>query len=130
MDIAPGYYVYLGSAFGSGGLQARLGHHRRGSPRPHWHIDYLRLLTQLTEVWYTYDPEHREHQWAHLSSLLPGATVPLAGFGTSDCRCISHLYAFPVLPAWDLFCRDLFQTLPGHAPLGRAQLAMLSQPQE
>jgi Uri superfamily endonuclease len=26
-DIVPGYYAYVGSAFGSGGLRARIGHH-------------------------------------------------------------------------------------------------------
>lgn len=26
-DIVPGFYVYVGSAFGAGGLAARIGHH-------------------------------------------------------------------------------------------------------
>ena len=39
--IQPGYYVYAGSAFGPGGLKARIAHHMRISQRPHWHIDYL-----------------------------------------------------------------------------------------
>jgi Uri superfamily endonuclease len=26
-DIVPGFYAYVGSAFGSGGLRARIGHH-------------------------------------------------------------------------------------------------------
>src|SRR5688572_21879951 len=73
MDVVPGYYVYVGSAFGAGGLQARVGHHRQVSTRPHWHIDYVRGLIRLTEIWYTYDTVHREHQWARTSSALPGA---------------------------------------------------------
>ncbi len=30
-DIIPGYYAYVGSAFGSGGLPARLGHHLKST---------------------------------------------------------------------------------------------------
>ena len=40
-DIVPGFYAYVGSAFGSGGLRARLGHHLESTASPHWHIDYL-----------------------------------------------------------------------------------------
>jgi len=40
--LEPGVYIYVGSAWGPGGLRARLCRHlygRRG--RVHWHIDYL-----------------------------------------------------------------------------------------
>ena len=40
-DIVPGYYAYVGSAFGAGGLRARIGHHLESTASPHWHIDYL-----------------------------------------------------------------------------------------
>ena len=42
LAVRPGWYVYVGSAFGPGGLRARLRHHCRLAERPHWHIDYLR----------------------------------------------------------------------------------------
>jgi Uri superfamily endonuclease len=29
LTLQPGYYVYVGSAFGPGGLKARIGHHRK-----------------------------------------------------------------------------------------------------
>jgi Uri superfamily endonuclease len=45
-DIIPGYYAYVGSAFGSGGLRARLGHHLEATANPHWHIDYLLQVAQ------------------------------------------------------------------------------------
>jgi len=41
LDIVPRFYAYVGSAFGSGGLRARLGHHLESTAEPHWHIDYL-----------------------------------------------------------------------------------------
>ncbi|MFN8566835.1 MAG: DUF123 domain-containing protein [Kouleothrix sp.] len=41
-----GYYLYVGSAFGSGGITARLAHHQhRPKPLAATHIDYLREHT-------------------------------------------------------------------------------------
>ncbi len=37
-----GWYLYCGSAFGPGGLRARIGHHLKHSDKKHWHIDYLK----------------------------------------------------------------------------------------
>ncbi|MBE0698753.1 MAG: DUF123 domain-containing protein, partial [Anaerolineaceae bacterium] len=39
-----GDYIYLGSAWGPGGLRARLAHHVRIASSPHWHIDWLRRI--------------------------------------------------------------------------------------
>ena len=40
-DITAGFYAHVGSAFGCGGLRARIGHHLESTPEPHWHIGYL-----------------------------------------------------------------------------------------
>lgn len=53
LHVQPGFYVYVGSAFGPGGVRARVWHHQRSSARPHWHVDYLRRTARLVEVWYT-----------------------------------------------------------------------------
>jgi len=55
LSLHPGWYVYVGSAFGPGGLAARLARHRAVEKRLRWHIDYIRAATQLEEVWYTND---------------------------------------------------------------------------
>ena len=94
LRLQPGFYVYVGSALGPGGVRARVAHHQRVSPRPRWHIDYLRARTRLVEVWCCYDRVQREHQWASALELVPGAGIPLARFGASDCHCASHLYFF------------------------------------
>ena len=47
LRLKPGYYMYVGSALGSGGVRGRLAHHMRPAERPHWHIDYLRKKTTL-----------------------------------------------------------------------------------
>jgi Uri superfamily endonuclease len=99
MPLERGFYVYVGSARGPGGLRARLAHHQKVSPRPHWHIDYLRPATRIDRVWCSYARASKEHQWAQAIKKLPGAQMPIAGFGSSDCNCESHLYFFKMRPA-------------------------------
>ena len=117
LALRPGWYVYVGSAFGPGGLGARLAHHRKRAARPHWHVDHLRLHTQLARVWYTHDPVRREHQWARVMPRLPGAEAPLRGFGASDCACTSHLVRFARRPSWRRFQREIRALFPTHAPI-------------
>lgn len=109
--IHPGFYVYVGSAFGSGGLQARLSHHLGPALRPHWHIDYLRRKAKLVAVWYRCGRTRREHTWARALRNVPGSSVPLRGFGSSDCKCESHLFFFPSLPALHSLGARLLQGL-------------------
>ncbi len=98
LRLQPGYYVYVGSALGSGGVRARLSHHMRPAERPHWHIDYLRKKATLEAVWFQYHRKSLEHAWARRFAALPGASVPMAGFGSSDCDCESHLFFFAKCP--------------------------------
>ena len=49
-DIVPGFYAYVGSAFGTGGLCARLGHHVESAAAPHWHVAYLLQVAEPVEV--------------------------------------------------------------------------------
>jgi len=92
MQLQHGYYVYVGSALGPGGLRARIAHHQKLSTRPHWHIDYLRAHAQIKCIWFSYDVRRREHQWAGVMGTVSRAKIPLRGFGASDCNCQSHLY--------------------------------------
>jgi Uri superfamily endonuclease len=96
-EFQPGYYLYVGSAFGPGGLAGRLKHHVKTSPCPHWHIDYLRREATLVQVWFSEDEIPREHEWANMLQALPGAIIPVNSFGSSDCACRSHLFYFPRL---------------------------------
>ena len=99
LRLRRGFYVYVGSALGPGGVHARIAHHRKVSRQPHWHIDYLRRHTQLDRVWYSSGPVRREHDWARFIRALTGASVPIAGFGSSDCRCLAHLVFFTRRPS-------------------------------
>jgi Uri superfamily endonuclease len=67
--------------------------------RPHWHIDYLRKKTTLEAVWFRYHEKSLEHAWAKRFAAMPGAAMPMAGFGASDCGCEAHLFFFRECPA-------------------------------
>lgn len=86
-----GYYLYVGSAFGPGGVRARVGRHMREAKSLRWHIDYLRDATDAIAVWVQYGKQRMEHVWA--SKLLQSDTLAAVdGFGCSDCKCLSHLF--------------------------------------
>jgi len=117
VSVQPGFYVYVGSAFGPGGLKARIAHHIKISERPHWHIDYLRPAMDLNQIWFTYDSRQREHQWAGVLASFSGATILISGFGASDCRCKSHLTFFDSPPSGDGFRRRLHASLNPHGKI-------------
>ncbi len=98
-DFLPGQYVYSGSAFGPGGLRARLNRHLSGTARLHWHIDFLRRAAPASEFCYTTltASKNLECLWSQALARLPGAWIPQVGFGASDCisDCRAHLVAFP-----------------------------------
>lgn len=108
-DIVPGFYAYVGSAFGAGGLRARIGHHLESTAAPHWHIDYLLQVAQLLEVWYSTADHKLEHQWAHLLEKAPQFRIPIRRFGSSDYHRSrsSHLFYSKRRPAFAWFRQQL-----------------------
>ena len=106
-DFKRGYYAYAGSAFGPGGLAARLKHHRSISARPHWHIDYLRRAATLMDIWISSTPARCEHAWAEKLATLDIGLCPVKGFGSSDCGCYSHLVYFERKPSPTIISRTL-----------------------
>lgn len=100
--LPAGHYLYPGSAHGRGGLQARVSRHIHKRGKLHWHIDSLRPITRVLEVFYTLDSvasgcQPLECCWGQALAALPEAALPVPGFGASDCRshCSAHLVAFP-----------------------------------
>jgi Uri superfamily endonuclease len=114
-----GSYVYVGSAWGTGGLAARIGRHLRADKICRWHIDYLRRHAAITQVWAGRFRPEEEHRWAHVFISLFNAAVPAEKFGSSDCRCPAHLFRLPKAPAIEAFNRAL-HTLRSGKP--KAQL--------
>ena len=110
IDLRRGFYVYAGSALGPGGLRARIGRHLDPGRPLHWHVDYIKVAMRIVEVWYVADPVRREHAWARALGDLQNASIPLPGFGASDCRCAAHLFRFPTAPGLAAFTRALGRT--------------------
>jgi len=84
-----GKYVYTGSALN--GLEARVARHLRSEKKLHWHIDYLLQHAEVTGVDLFPGSGRRECQLNQSALSLPGAKIIVPGFGSSDCRCVSHL---------------------------------------
>lgn len=104
LPIAPGWVLYTGSAFGTGGLRGRVRHHLRPVTRPHWHIDYLRRACTVVEIWYSVDAHRWEHAWA---AALAQSARPIPGFGASDCHCVAHAFHQTHPPELARFVADM-----------------------
>jgi Uri superfamily endonuclease len=105
-----GWYLYVGSALGPGGLPARLARHflRLGTgKRAHWHVDYLRERATWCGAWGRASGLRLECEWAAVLRSLPGARIVAPGFGASDCGCPGHLVQVPTLPAPAWFATKL-----------------------
>src|SRR5438045_205476 len=119
--VRPGFYVYVGSALGPGGLRGRVSRHLRGPARRRWHVDFLRAALLLEEVWFTADAERRECAWSRALRSSAGAAVPLRGCGSSDCAggCEANLYHFAGRPSRRAFVDRLRRAAPGHGAVRR-----------
>ena len=102
-----GYYGYIGSAFGPGGLRARIRHHLRKSRNPHWHVDYLRRRSSPVQIWWSTTLTRREHDWVVVMDRLLEVSHVIKGFGASDCNCLSHLLYFERNPKFITFNKIL-----------------------
>jgi Uri superfamily endonuclease len=103
--FAAGSYLYMGSAMGPGGLAARLARHCRHEKKHHWHIDYLRDYADIEAIWCHMTDERLECHWVAAALALPGASVPVREFGSSDCSCRAHLVHLESSPDAATFAR-------------------------
>lgn len=110
LTLKQGYYIYVGSAFGPGGVRARVRRHYKRDKVLHWHIDYARGIMPLIEVWYSHESEIREHEWAKVLSADQGIDS-IKGFGSSDCGCGSHFFHVTARPDVSMFCCQVSQRI-------------------
>jgi Uri superfamily endonuclease len=117
-DLVPGFYAYVGSAFGPGGLRARIGHHLESTAAPHWHIDYLLQCAVPTEVWYTTADKKLEHQWAEFLEQAPHFRVAIRRFGSSDYHRSrsSHLFHSKRRPSFRWFQQRIIEQFDNVQP--------------
>lgn len=118
-DFPPGYYAYLGSAFGNGGVRARTNRHLTAVTPKKWNIDWLKPRCTPVAVWWTHERRPVEFDWVDLLADLPGATVPVARFGGRDNPAAeAHLFRFDDVPSVAAFRRRVTRQMSGHAPVG------------
>jgi Uri superfamily endonuclease len=125
-EFTLGWYAYIGSAFGAGGLTGRLKHHLKPVDKPHWHIDYLRQAATLVEIWLSPDTVPHEQDWVEVVLAIPGALMSVDGFGASDSEAESHLFYFEVRPSLE----DFWVALRPHFPDAKVVRALVQPPQE
>lgn len=114
-DIVPGFYAYVGSALGSGGLRARIRHHLESTAAPHWHIDYLLGVAEPVEVWYAVADRKLERHWAELLEQAPDFRVAIRRFGSSDYHRSrsSHLFFSRRAPSFRWFRARITERFAG-----------------
>ena len=94
-ELPCGIYAYAGSAYGPGGMQARVKRHLQKEKKLHWHIDYITTVYPIET--YQLFPNQKECDLVRALQRL-GGKVCLPSFGSSDCKnCQSHLLWFPSL---------------------------------
>ncbi len=89
VEFPRGHYIYFGSALG--GLKARVDRHLSSDKKLHWHADYLSAEVPWEYAWQLADGQRWECVWAGAAAELDNVVSPVPGFGSSDCRCNSHL---------------------------------------
>ena len=82
-----GYYAYIGSALS--GVKSRLSHHLNRTKKRHWHIDYLLQKASITDI---IIGESEDRVECAIAQALSAQFDAIPGFGSSDCRCPSHLF--------------------------------------
>lgn len=90
IELERGLYAYVGSA--QNNLEKRIARHRSRKKKLRWHIDYITIDDKvLVDGVCAYDlPKEYECRLARLLEKISQKAV--RGFGSSDCRCSSHLF--------------------------------------
>ena len=112
LPLAPGPYLYAGSAQGPGGPQARLARHlRRQKPR-HWHLDWLTGAPPALVRINGFAAFAGAGECDVVAWLTARGAKQVSGLGASDCRrCAGHLVALSWAPGLDELVVGLGGTL-------------------
>jgi Uri superfamily endonuclease len=117
-DFPAGYYAYLGSAFGGGGVRKRTHRHLTETTPRKWNVDHLKPLCTPVAVWWTHDRDKAEFDWAEILGSMPGSSVPAPRFGAADNKkAEAHLVRFDRMPSITEFRRRVQAAMPCHAPI-------------
>ena len=100
MDFRKGLYVYVGSA--QNNLEKRIERHLTRVKPTFWHIDYL-LSNRQTDVVEVLCKNAGRAEECRIARRMAETAVSIAGFGSSDCTCRSHLFRIEARDYLDRF---------------------------
>jgi Uri superfamily endonuclease len=89
INFEGGFYLYIGSALN--GIGRRVSRHLRNEKKKFWHIDYL-LSNRNVNIEQVYCIESDKKIECQIAEKVEDAAESIEGFGSSDCRCRSHLF--------------------------------------
>ena len=96
VNFEKGIYVYVGSA--QNNLEKRIKRYKSKRKKIFWHIDYLlnNKFSEIIKVFYKKTEKSKECETA---KKLIKYGIPVNHFGSSDCKCKSHLFKIKDLKA-------------------------------
>lgn len=90
LSFKKGLYVYVGSA--QNNLEKRIMRHRSKAKKLRWHIDYLTKSRKVKAIAAYAYMLNREYECVIAGLLSEISAGSIKGFGSSDCKCRSHLF--------------------------------------
>lgn len=110
VEFKKGFYVYSGS--GKTSLFKRIEHHKKKNKKHHFHMDYITAKMKITADIPIVTDEYLECDLAKI--LLENSGKPVKNFGSTDCKCFSHLHYFQDNPVeehwfWDMVLKLRFE---------------------
>jgi Uri superfamily endonuclease len=89
INFEKGLYAYVGSA--QTNLEKRVERHFRKDKRKFWHIDYLlcNSAAKIEKIFYKKAGKAKE---CEIAEKISRRGVAIESFGSSDCKCKSHLF--------------------------------------
>ena len=88
LKFEKGLYAYVGSA--QKNLEERVKRHLKTEKTKFWHIDYL-LDNPRAKVLKIFYKRARRPEECKIAKQLAKKGFPIRGFGSSDCKCQTHL---------------------------------------
>ncbi len=88
INFKKGYYLYIGKSFSKAGLFSRIKRHLSKNTPKRWHIDYLKEYANFKFVGIIENIDCE----CYLARILNEKFVKIKKFGSSDCKCDSHLF--------------------------------------
>jgi len=89
VNFDKGLYAYVGSA--QNNLEKRVKRHLSKQKKIFWHIDYL-LANKHVKIAGVFFKGAEKSEECRFAAELAKSSLPMTGFGSSDCECASHLY--------------------------------------